>query len=241
MNDPVNEFFLSDNQIDTYNNEGYLVIENVVKDDFILKIKKDILQIINKVGLVDNCALRQTREYVSNTALAGFIESENLRKLAGALMGGKANLYLPFTAVKAAHAGEKFNFHQDNNYTPHKGPSINLWCAFVDMVIENGCLYIDPKTHLKGFLEAETLSDGHRKVINTQDPQPMIIKAGSCVAFDRFTVHGSGENITSEHRVAYAMQYCREDTQYLLNEQWHLLSEKPRWEISSVESLEEIS
>ncbi|WP_410967255.1 phytanoyl-CoA dioxygenase family protein, partial [Salmonella sp. SAL4436] len=78
------------------------------------------------------------------------VNSPNLRAIASTLMEGPSTLYLPFTAVKSAHGGGEFHFHQDNQYTRFDGPGNNLWLALTPMGEENGCLKVIPRSHLLG-------------------------------------------------------------------------------------------
>jgi 2-oxoglutarate-dependent dioxygenase len=55
------------------------------------------------------------------------------------------------------------------------------------------------------------------------------MRAGDAVAFTRWTVHGSGPNHTSEPRVAYALQYHRQDVKWLDGGEWKLLVDTPRF------------
>jgi hypothetical protein len=243
MSDPVNSINLSQQQLDTFKAEGYLLIEDIVKKEFLDPIRNDILDIVTKLGLQENCPLKQTRKYVEGTTLDSYVNSKNLFAVTSQLLDSNANLYLPFTAVKTSGDDSLFNFHQDNNYTPHRGPSINMWVAFEDMSIENGCLYVDPKTHLKGTLESEVVEWGGRtdkKVIKTFNPTPVIVKAGTCVAFDRNLIHGSGSNTSNQHRVAYAMQFVGDQTEAFFDDHWSLLSERTRWEEEKVATLQEV-
>jgi 2-oxoglutarate-dependent dioxygenase len=59
------------------------------------------------------------------------------------------------------------------------------------------------------------------------------------VAFTRLTVHGSGPNQTSQARVAYGLQYHREDVSYfdLRDNQWKLLVENRRFQTEPVAKL----
>ena len=60
------------------------------------------------------------------------INSEDLRDVASQLLGGRAHVYLPFTAVKSTGGG-RFHFHQDNQYTRFDGPGLNTWFALERM------------------------------------------------------------------------------------------------------------
>ena len=52
---------------------------------------------------------------------------------------------------------------------------------------------------------------------------------GDCVAFTWLTIHGPGTNNSPDHRVAYALQYHRDDVHYLDSETWRLLKTNPRY------------
>lgn len=228
MKDPIQYRKLKAQECEHFEKEGYLIIENLLNKDEVQVIKDDILEVVTEEMDDSVSKLKQTPKYYANSHLDYFINSVNLNKIVSTLMGGPSHFYCPFSAIKSSGGGGEFNFHQDNQYTRLRGKALNMWFAFVDMKIENGCLYIDPASHLNGTLDAEVLEDGHRKTaVKPKNSQPMLIKAGSCVAFDRLTVHGSTFNKSNEHRIAYAVQFFREDTEVYLEEEWKKLIEFP--------------
>lgn len=110
------------------------------------------------------------------------------------------------------------------------------------MTPENGCLQVVPKSHLHGTLESTESGDGdaHRKVkFEPTDFLPVRMRPGDCIAFSRLTVHGSGPNHLSTPRVAYAVQFHRDDVNWLDPEtgQWKLLKTNPRWRTGPVASI----
>ena len=188
--------------------------------------------------------LRQNPQYLAGSLLDGLINGPNTLAIASQLIGGRAVRYLPFTAVKAGGGGGQFHFHQDNNYTQHDPAlgSINIWVALEEMTPENGCLQMVPGSHKAGVLDWENAGDGdnHRKV--KLDPKtflPIRMRAGDAIAFTRLTVHGSGPNATNQARVAYGLQYHREDVNYFdaKDESWKLLVENRRFQTEPVAQL----
>ncbi|PCJ62643.1 MAG: hypothetical protein COA79_03760 [Planctomycetota bacterium] len=229
--DIFNQTSIPNKELKRYENEGFLVIKNILTSEGASRIRKDVMHIMDIISIGDS-KLKQTGQYLSDTDLAYFIQSDQMQLIASTLMRGKAHLYLPFTAVKSANGGGNFDFHQDGQYTPTKGPSVNLWVALNDMTIDNGCLYMDPHSHINGVLPANILEDGHKQIkYNTSNTVPVEVKAGDCIAFNRLTVHGSGKNNTDIHRVAYAIQFHRADTMIFKNEEWYLHSERPDLEV----------
>lgn len=240
MNDVLTTIDLTEDKIKFYQEEGYVVIPNLIQDNFIEEIKKEVLFIMDKIGL-SNSKLRQTTQYLENSLLDSLVNNVELKKLAGILMGGESSLYMPFTAVKSGSGGGQFHFHQDNQYTQFDKPGINFWFALSKMSINNGCLQVVPKSHLNGTFESELSGDGdHHKKIKWMptDFKALEMNPGDCVAFSRLTIHGSGPNNSNEHRVAYAVQFHRDDVKAKWNENdWILLKEYPRWKVSPVKEI----
>lgn len=216
---------------EAYDRDGYVLLRQMIMPEHAAQLREELLDIMAKIGLGVS-KLRQTHQYLRDSALDHFINSEVLRQVASDLTGGPATLYSPFSAVKSGGGGGKFHFHQDNQYTKLDGPSVNLWTAMNRMSPENGCLQVVPGSHLQGTLASEQSGDGdhHRKI--TCEPEDFVnveMEAGDCVAFTRLTVHGSGPNLTDEHRVAYGIQYHRDDVNWLRDGEWIPLKQFPRF------------
>ncbi len=249
----VHSIELTDSEIRFYQNYGYLTIPGLIRDDAVATLREEVLTVLEANGIqraqLDHASstadkLRQNPQYLQGSALDELINGDNMLAVASKLIGGPAVRYLPFTAVKAGGGGGEFHFHQDNNYTQHDPAlgSINIWVALVDMTPENGCLQMAPESHKAGVLAWENAGDGdtHRKVkIDPTDFLPLRMRAGDAVAFSRLTVHGSGPNHTSRARVAYGLQYHRDDVKFLDKEdgEWKRLVEVKRFQTEPVEVL----
>jgi len=236
-----------------YQEQGYLVIPNLIESTVVADLRESVLDVLEANGVsrvqLDHASstadkLRQNPQYLKDSLLDELINGEPMMALTSRLIGGRAVRYLPFTAVKAGGGGGQFHFHQDNNYTQHDPAlgSINIWVALVDMTPENGCLQMVPGSHKAGVIAWENAGDGdtHRKV--TIDPKtflPLRMRAGDAVAFTRLTVHGSGPNYTDHARVAYGLQYHRDDVKYFdqQDQTWKLLVDMPRFQTPPVAKL----
>ncbi len=219
--DPINSLSLTEAEIGFYKHEGWLLIPGLLKSEALSAVYDDVLGVVTDLGIKKkelseasdtSHKLIQTAQYLAGSRLDGMINSPTLKSIATSLLGGEAILYMPFTAVKSARGGGEFHFHQDNNYTRFENGmhGINIWFALVDVTPENGCLCIEPRTHTHGTIASKNAGEGdhHRRV--AYDPTyylPVRMRAGDAVAFSRVTVHGSGENTTSEPRVGYAVQF----------------------------------
>lgn len=239
--DPVSFRSLTPGELAAYHGEGYVLLKGLLSPKSAQTIYADVMHIMNTIGL-GTTALKQTSEYLPETALDRFVNSEGLQQYASALMNGDAKLYLPFTAVKSPSGGGAFHYHQDNQYTRFNGPGINLWAALVPMSEENGCLYFVPHSHYLGTLPSVKDAAGkvHESGIEPLHAVPLPMEPGDVVAFSRLTVHGSGRNTTTAPRTAYAVQYARADISYTRDHgnTWQTVAEAgPGWRTGPVEAL----
>lgn len=249
---PVNPITISDDECTFYQAYGYLPLPGLINPDALAGLRSDVYEVLESVhGITaEDLAsasstqdkLRQCSRYRRHSNLDAVINAPAMLAVASRLIGGPARRYLPFTAVKSAGGGP-FHLHQDNNYTEHRPAlgSINIWVALVDMTPSNGCLRVGPGSHRHGQAAASVSPDGdHRAVIDEPDlVVPLRMRAGDAVAFSRLTVHGSGANRSDAPRLAYALQYHREDVSYRdpADETWKRLSEQQRWSTGPVERL----
>lgn len=241
---------LSPDEVAFYEREGYLVIPNVLDDVSVARMSDEAYDVLEAAGRsradLERTSgvggkLWQSGQYLPASALDKYINSPGLRSLAEQLMGGPSTLYMPFTAVKAGGGGGTFHFHQDNQYTRFDGPGINLWLALSPMTPENGCLNVVPRSHLNGTLGSLSPDgDGHKGVeLEPTEFLPVRLRAGDLIAFSRLTVHGSGPNTSRGARLAYAVQFHRNDVNATTpdNPTPFSLLEHPRYNTAPVEQL----
>lgn len=248
--DPVGspDAALPPNAIAHYQREGYVLLPGLVSPEAARALRAEVMNIMDTIGL-GTTKLKQSSEYLAGGALDTLVNSARLRNIASRLMDAPATLYLPFTAVKSGanaasgsgSGGGRFHFHQDNQYTRFDGPGINLWFALAPMTPENGCLQVVPRSHEHGTLASFSPDgDGHKSVtFEPDDFVSVVMQPGDCVAFSRLTVHGSGANASPDSRVAYAVQFARDDVNYSLDggQTWTFLKNNPRWRTGPVKAI----
>lgn len=215
--EPLRRTDVSDDEARAFRDDGYLLMPGLLSSEDAVRLRAEVMDIMDRIGLPRR-ALRQTSQYLRGGPIDALVNSPGLQALVARLIGGAGTLYLPFTAVKSPGGGP-FSFHQDNQYTKWDGPGvlgINCWFALDEMSPENGCLNVAPRSHLHGTMPGVDYEpdpgEKHRRV--TADPAsflPIRMHPGDCLAFDRLTIHGSGPNTTDRPRVAYAIQFHRDD------------------------------
>lgn len=114
--------------------------------------------------------------------------------------------------MKCAETGTSFAWHQDSGYVgfEHK-PTINLWCALDDMSEENGTLYLLPYSRA-GTREVQphVQEEGSNDAVGYfgDDPgDPLIVPAGTILAFASTVFHRSGANALPTMRRALTVEF----------------------------------
>ena len=190
------------------NDQGFSIVENVLDDNFILKIKSQLEDAIitekkyhkgtdyKDYGMILLCALH-------GGLFLDILNNEKLIKCFNTILGDGCILYA-YTSSSMPPGKTNFSrrIHVDcpriiPNYITNLGATILL----DDFTEENGATYYLPFSH------------------NRQDPPPeeeftqksvrLIAKAGSVWFFNARLWHRGGENHTSSWRHALTMNVCR--------------------------------
>lgn len=109
--------------------------------------------------------------------------------------------------VKGPHHGAQISFHQDLSYTNERSARTTvLWLPLIDTTADNGALAVVAGSHRwttgcrpSGIDPLPT--DQHQDLFAAHGVQ-LEIPAGTAVAYDAATVHGSPSNTSSQVRVA---------------------------------------
>ena len=117
---------------------------------------------------------------------------------------------------KPAKKGGVVAWHQDYSYWTRTKPVAHLtcWCALDDATVENGCLQYIPGSHKWGLLPKPVIAgelEGIRDYLTEEQknsfdhPQFAPVKAGEAIFHHALTLHGSGENKSSQPRRAFVI------------------------------------
>lgn len=106
-------------------------------------------------------------------------------------------------------------WHQDSGYfLPHCDTHliVTCWVPLVDATLENGCLWVLPRSHQTGILTHHSGGHGGYLEIVDQDlppvaPLPLPMSAGSVLFMTNLTPHASFENQTDQVRWSLDLRY----------------------------------
>jgi phytanoyl-CoA hydroxylase len=217
MSHPALDVRLNDSQLRQFREEGYTQLGRVLTDSDLGELRREEAR-FRENARASGADMNQTLFFSQVCAY-----SEAVRRIGTAgehldameqLIG--PNLMLWFTQfvtkMPDGNSGKsEFPWHQDNGYIAIEPPTnVTLWIALDDVDTENGCVWIIPRSHLKGLLpHRKKNADSWFLELKVEgDGEPAIMKAGEGVAFTGLTLHRSKLNHTNKARRAFFFEYC---------------------------------
>ncbi|HWD37683.1 MAG TPA: phytanoyl-CoA dioxygenase family protein [Fimbriimonas sp.] len=198
---------LSEEQLQTYFREGYLVVEDLVPESTIDAVLVEAAKTPVVVGGSWTPRVFDHENPDRESGLHRILVEPSLVDAVESILESPARVYYGMLAVVPAQGGKGLDWHQDNMYDVVLGRALNTFVALCDITPNKAILWVAPRTHLMGVQESLT-TEGHRIAATPENGMPLpTLKKGSAVIFDRNTLHHSRRNETNEHRYAYAAQY----------------------------------
>lgn len=156
---------LNAEQLKHYEEQGYVILENLFSDEEMDAIRtiidvfewegeealkqggKAFNNIPDQINFTSNLARRHEK-------LERFIGDRRFVDLTTAVLGPDILLYWDQSVYKRPEADRDFPWHQDNGHVPTDSVEyMTCWLALEDATLENGCIWIQPESHKRGFVE----------------------------------------------------------------------------------------
>jgi ectoine hydroxylase-related dioxygenase (phytanoyl-CoA dioxygenase family) len=213
-----------------FERDGYCIIEDAIPPADLEMLRDECASAIAEIEAqmdrdgtdVYAISVRGSRYFVPNRSAAvprmlDFLTGPQIADICAALVGDDAYLLHEQFVVKMAEVGLKFEWHQDSGYVKNEFAPYDLsefltcWCALDDMTVENGTIWVLPFTRApgRGLQEFTTLEASNDLVAYTGDDpgEPLVVKAGTIVAFSSYLLHRSGANATAAPRRGFTCHY----------------------------------
>ncbi len=223
---------ISKNQIDQFNENGYLAGIKLLNDEQLNVIRKELMEVAD----ASHPGNYLFYEYNSNESIdpqtilfhalgawritPGFHDvlwNPAFVMAASQLLGNvPVRFWHDQLFYKPAKKGGVVAWHQDYSYWTRTKPiaHITCWCALDDATIENGCLQYIPGSHGWGLLPKPVIAGelhGIKDFLNDRQkqkfdlPQMVPVKAGEAIFHHSLALHGSGENKSAQPRRAFVI------------------------------------
>ncbi|MEO8231583.1 MAG: phytanoyl-CoA dioxygenase family protein [Ignavibacteriota bacterium] len=220
---------LSKEQVNYYNDFGFVKIENVIEKDFLPEVNKIIESSVLLRKGKDERELKDKSQYEQSLLQCGYLcwdfpavkEFVFAKRFAGIvrdLMQADHVRLWHDQALFKEPGGRITDAHQDCSYWPIAEPEFTatMWIALTDVPVEKGCLYFYPRTNDSNLKEyVDIFKNPHQPNILTDKEKIFVpLKAGDATFHSGLTFHGAGNNQTSEMREAMTIIYIKDDVTF---------------------------
>ena len=205
---------LSDQQINFYNEKGYISPIDVFSSKEAKEIRDEIENIEKKWP---NFLEGLGRNYVHIISPIFNKACLNKRMLDAVESIIGKNILICGTTLFIKNANEKgfVSFHQDAKYIglePHNW--VTAWVAITDANENNGCMRMWPGSHKNNLKHHNQKFDANNLLTRGQtienvpikETEPVILKAGQMSLHHPTIVHGSGINKSNDRRIGFVVQ-----------------------------------
>ncbi|MEG3585974.1 MAG: phytanoyl-CoA dioxygenase family protein [Actinomycetota bacterium] len=222
--------FLIQEQLDRYNIEGYLLLEDALENEQLLQV----IELLDQLASETDTFLKTLEDDRLSIAESGailfgihpclrsevvkkFISQQPFADICHDLIGPNVRLYWDQLVYKETEKPRRFPWHQDNGYGYVEPQQyLTCWVPLVDVHEGNGCPWIVPNVHKQGTLAHNYIEPlGFECFSEHPDAIPVEAKAGSIIIFSSLTPHMTGPNLTEETRKAYIIQYAPDGSNLL--------------------------
>ena len=205
---------LSSEQINQYNNDGYIAPIDVLSKDEATEVKKEI-EYIEKKWPDELEGLGRNYAHLVSPVLDKVSHNSKILDAVESIIGKDILVCGTTLFIKNPDQKGFVSFHQDAKYIglePHNW--VTGWVAITDSNEENGCMRMlkgshkeDLKFHNQKFDENNLLTRGQTvENVPINKTTPVILKAGQLSLHHPQIVHGSGLNKSNDRRIGFAIQ-----------------------------------
>jgi chlorinating enzyme len=207
---------LSADQINQYNEKGYVAPIEALNKDEANEIKKEI-EFIEKKWPNELDGLGRNYVHLISPIFDRVAHNSKVLDAVESIIG--KDILVCGTTLFIKNPDEKgfVSFHQDAKYIGLEPNNwVTAWLAITDANEENGCMRMWSGTHKEGlrnhiekfdYNEGNLLTRGQTvENVPLEETDPVILKAGQLSLHHPKIVHGSGINKSKERRIGFAIQ-----------------------------------
>jgi ectoine hydroxylase-related dioxygenase (phytanoyl-CoA dioxygenase family) len=219
---------LSQQQIDTYNQDGFLVIPNFLEASKLETwrnwTQEAVDQRLASSGPLSNQAdpdnfyaqvfIQCLKLADTHAGMRSLLLNPELGEMIATLAGADGIRIWHDQALFKPPFGNPTAWHLDVPYWSFKARNaISMWIALDDATLSNGCMYYLPGTHLKASFDNVGIGQNMAALFKVYpewrsiEPVACPCPAGSAVFHNGLTAHGAGANMTNRPRRAMTCAY----------------------------------
>ncbi|MDA1142231.1 MAG: phytanoyl-CoA dioxygenase family protein [Planctomycetota bacterium] len=226
----------SDKELDTFNDQGYVLLGKVAPDEEIESLCRRIDDIMLGNIHYDNMLMqlcpsagkpelsgqskkfkgsslkyRKIQDLDQDPLFLAYIRHPLFREITKKIVGPQISAFRTMFFNKPAEQGVTINWHQDGagGWGLSIPPKITIWTALDATCIANGCLQIIPGSHKTKIPEQGDLLSAEERAIHAPDEKRLYLEMekGEVALLHNWTLHRSETNSTNGPRRAFSVCY----------------------------------
>ena len=222
---------LTSNQIESFNEQGFLKPFRIYSDAEILAIRQEFDGMIEKVMARGDHSYSIMSAHLKSGMVHDIINEPRIVAYIGDLLGDNVIGWGAHFFCKFSGDGKVVNWHQDASFWPlSPSKSVTAWLAIDDANTENACMRFVAGSHHFGHLTYRMSETAENSVLNqTVDDVGAFgaevddeLKAGEISLHSDLLLHGSGLNNSGRRRCGLTLRYCTASVRAELN--WNMES-----------------
>ena len=205
---------LSNNQINQYKNDGYVIPDFKMSEEVLLKIEKRHTDLLNKHPEFKNyCPAILSYD----EGFLDFCKNEKILDYVSQLIGPDFALWNSSFFAKPPIDGHATPWHQDGQYWPIRPlATCTVWLAIDDSTLDNGCLKFIKGSHIDQKLKSHNINNNKNLTLNQElaneefdetQAVNLVLQRGQISLHDVYLVHGSEANNSPKARRAITMRF----------------------------------
>ncbi|MDE0313299.1 MAG: phytanoyl-CoA dioxygenase family protein [Candidatus Poribacteria bacterium] len=213
------EYCATDEQLNAFNDNGYLVVEDAISPEMV-----DALEVVadrvdaeerSKTGLAPHKLLSKFRTVIEDDILLELLDNKKVFPLLWDILGWNIQLYIshlimyPPEPPETARVTKAAHWHQDGGRPvpemerPHPRLSLKVSYWLSDVTHrDNGAMRLIPGSH-----KCDTLPPRNSPDDDPEGAIDLLVKRGTAVLFDRRMWHSRGWNFSDVTRKVLFMGY----------------------------------
>ncbi|MBX2925196.1 MAG: phytanoyl-CoA dioxygenase family protein [Chitinophagaceae bacterium] len=228
--------FLTNKQIESYQKDGYLVVEDFLSAEELSLWREAVTEAIQErngrkmpgkdVKTGDDDGINKESDYYgkvfdqvlnlwqTNERVKKIMLDERIGKMVALLAGWQGTRIWHDQALIKRPWANPTSWHLDTPFWSFSDrQALSIWVALDDATLENGCLYFIPGSYHTTRFENPGIGKNMDAIFDfypeyrRSKSVAAPMKAGSCSFHNGLTIHGAGANMTNGFRRAFTCAY----------------------------------
>lgn len=215
--DPASSRFLSREQIEGYNAQGFVRPLNIYSTEEITAIREYFNKLLEKTIASGGNSYSISTAHMKYGGVYDILTNKRIVDYVSDVLGENVVAWGSHFFCKMPGDGRAVAWHQDASYWPlTPSHAVTVWLAIDDADLENGCMKFIAGSHTSGHLTYRKSTPEEHNVLDQTVPDAESygeivvddLKAGQASIHNDLLLHGSEANMSSRRRCGLTLRYA---------------------------------